>query len=70
MRDKELKQLVLTTRMQSCKELEQTLQRIAFEVNKQRITNETNFLQVHIADDCLTGIMQMQHDLHTLWQTL
>ncbi len=70
MRDKELKQLVLTTRMQVCKELEQTLQRIAFEVNKQRITNETNFLQVHIADDCLTGIMQMQHDLHTLWQTL
>lgn len=70
MKDKELKELVLSTRLNGCKELEQTIQRIVSEVNKQRITNETNFLQVHIADDCLTGIMQMQHDLHTLWQTL
>ncbi len=70
MRDKELKDLVQSTRLQSCMELEKSIQRIVTEVNKQKITNQTNFLQVHIADDCLAAVMQMQHDLHTLWQTL
>ncbi len=70
MRDKVLRQVVKDTRLQKCKDLEQAIAYIVCEINNQKITNETNFLQVHLADDCLARIMQLQHDLHTLWLTL
>lgn len=70
MKNETLKELVQTTRLQACKDLEETINRIVAEINKQKITEETNFLQVHLANDCLAGIMELQHDLHTLWQTL
>lgn len=70
MRDSELKKLVEDTRLRACRDLEETMKHIVSEINKQRITKETDFLQVHISGDCLARIMQMRHDLHTLWQTL
>ncbi len=70
MEDRALKELVKNTRLQKCKDLEEAIAQIVSEINKQNISNETNFLQVHLADGCLVRIMQLQHDLHTLWQTL